>query len=83
MCFVGFFRFGLECQETMQQSLAASDINFAGAQTAPGVTWNTSNFPIDGTITAGPEASTYALLASGLAFGIAAYRRRARSVYCR
>jgi autotransporter-associated beta strand protein len=54
----------------------ATDINFSMAQTAPGVTWDTSNFTIDGTITAGPEPSTYALLASGVVFAVGAYRRR-------
>jgi autotransporter-associated beta strand protein len=54
----------------------STDINFSMAQTAPGVTWDTSNFTVDGTITAVPEPSTYALLASGLVFGVAAYRRR-------
>jgi autotransporter-associated beta strand protein len=54
----------------------ATDINFSMAQAAPGVTFDTSNFAVNGTITAIPEPSTYALLASGVMFAGLAYRRR-------
>jgi len=55
-----------------------ANLNLTGAVTAPGASWDTSTFLMDGTITVVPEPSTYALLLGGL--GMAAFaRRRARA----
>jgi|GEM_PF-5618011 len=52
------------------------DIEIHGSTLADGLSWNTDNLYINGTITVIPEPSTYALIFGALALGLAIYRRR-------
>lgn len=53
-------------------------IDVSGAALAPGTSWDTSTFTLDGTIRVVPEPSTWAMLALGLGSLTAAMRLRRR-----
>ncbi len=51
-------------------------VNTAGASTAPGTTWDVSQFPVNGSITVVPEPATYLLCVLGGAALLGVVRRR-------